>query len=145
LRQETDCIFCRIVKGEAPSVLVYEDEATIAFMDIRPSSPGHTLVIPRAHVSDVFSAGDAEVCAVAKTVRRVALAIDRAVQPQGMRIAQLNRAAAGQTVFHYHVHLVPAVGGNRGKIHGRDDVSLAEVHAVAERIRVELRRTVDLI
>jgi len=139
VRQESDCIFCRIVRGEVPSEIVYEDEATIAFMDIQPSSPGHTLVIPRTHVADVFAASDAEVSTVAKTVRRIALAIDRAVQPEGMRIAQLNRAPAGQTIFHYHVHVVPAVGGNRGRIHGRGDIGPEEVRSVAERIRVALR------
>jgi histidine triad (HIT) family protein len=120
-------------------VLVFEDEATLAFMDIRPSSPGHTLVIPKIHVADIFAASDDVVCAVAKTVRRVARAVDRAVRPEGMRIAQLNRAAAGQSVFHYHVHLVPAVDGNRGRIHGRSDVGAEEVNAVADLIRKELR------
>ena len=140
MTHDPDCVFCRIAQGDAPSVGVYEDEATFAFMDIRPSSPGHALVIPRVHVADVFAASEADVCAVARTVRRVARAIDRAVQPEGMRIAQLNRAPAGQTVFHYHVHVVPAIGGNRGRIHGRDDVELSEVHSIAERIRAELRK-----
>ena len=134
MNRKADCIFCRIAAGEAPAIKIYEDDETLAFMDIRPSSPGHALVIPKAHVDDIFDAGDEHVCAVARTVRRVARAIDIALSPEGMRMAQFNRAPAGQTVFHYHVHVVPAIGGNRGRIHGADAGDVDEIQRTAFRI-----------
>ncbi len=110
----------------------------MAFMDIRPSTEGHALVIPKAHAVDVFDATDDHVAAVARTARRVAGAIDRALRPEGLRVVQLNRRAAGQTVFHYHIHLVPARGGDVGKLHGREPGDLDAIRATAARIRAEL-------
>ena len=101
------CIFCQIAKGDAPAALVYEDERTLAFMDIAPLSRGHLLVIPREHVENLYEISADGLAAVARLSHRLAPVLRRVLEPEGLRILQLNGAAAGQTVFHYHMHLLP--------------------------------------
>lgn len=108
-----DCIFCRIIAGEIPSHKVYEDEATLAFLDINPASRGHALVIPKEHAADLFSLSPDALAATAKTTQAVARLIQRGVRPEGINILQNNGPAAGQVVFHYHVHLIPRWSGDR--------------------------------
>lgn len=100
-------IFTRIVSGEIPALKVYEDADTLAFLDIAPASPGHTLVICKNEVATLMELSDAQLVATARTTQRVAAALQKALQPDGINIMQNNGAAAGQTVFHYHVHLIP--------------------------------------
>ena len=107
----SDCIFCRIVRGEAPSHRVCEDERTIAFMDIFPVTDGHTLVVTKDHFENVFEADEDTLAAVARTSHRVAAAIRSELAPDGLMVFQLNGRAAGQTVFHYHMHLMPRASG----------------------------------
>lgn len=133
-----DCIFCRIVAGTAPAEIVHEDESSIAFLDIRPSAPGHTLVISKEHHENLFEASPAALAGVGRATQRVALGIRQALNPDGLRVAQFNGAAAGQTVFHFHVHLVPVSAGQPRGIHGRSAVSPEELQAVAARIREAL-------
>lgn len=102
-----DCVFCRIVAGEIPSHKVYEDGATIAFLDINPGSRGHTLVIPKAHAANLFEIEPASACAVTGATQAVARILQKGLQPDGINVVQSNGSAAGQTVFHYHVHLLP--------------------------------------
>jgi histidine triad (HIT) family protein len=106
-------IFSRIVSGDIPSVKLYEDAITFAFMDISPASRGHTLVICKDEFADLFSIPDDTLAAVHQTVKRVAHALRAALRPDGLNIVQNNGAAAGQTVFHYHVHLIPRWEGDR--------------------------------
>jgi histidine triad (HIT) family protein len=101
------CVFCRIVGGQAPAAVVYEDEATLAFLDINPANRGHVLVIPKRHARDIFDVGDDDACHVMRTVRRIAQAIDQSLQPDGVNLIQANRRAAFQSVFHFHVHVIP--------------------------------------
>ncbi|HSH06592.1 MAG TPA: HIT family protein [Burkholderiales bacterium] len=103
----TDCVFCKIVAGQIPATKVAEDEACLAFMDIGQVNPGHVLVAAKAHAEDLYALDDAQVAAVARSVARVARAIRAAFVPEGLSVYQANGQAAGQTVFHYHVHLVP--------------------------------------
>ena len=127
-----DCIFCKIVSGNLPSFKVAEDDRTLTFLDLFPVSDGHTLVIPKQHCSDIFEIDETSLAAVTAASRRVAHAIESALQPDGLSIFQLNRSAAGQTVFHYHMHLLPRNAGDPLKLHsrvrGRDD-SLREIAA----------------
>ena len=103
----SDCIFCKIVAGEIPSTKVHEDERTIAFMDVNPGARGHLLVIPREHAADLHAISDEDLAAVARTARDMAAkAVDR-LGAEGVNIIQNNGRAAWQTVFHYHVHVVP--------------------------------------
>jgi histidine triad (HIT) family protein len=125
-----DCIFCAIVAGTAPAHRVAETDRALAFMDIFPASRGHTLVIPKAHSANLFEIDDASVQAVASLARRAALALREFRRPDGMAVYQANGRAAFQTVFHYHVHLIPRLEGEAMAFHGRaraEDPALAEI------------------
>lgn len=100
-------IFTRIVNGEIPVNKVYEDADTLAFLDISPASRGHVLVICKNECANLLELSDADVVATARTSQRVARALMAALRPDGINVVQNNGAAAGQTVFHYHVHLIP--------------------------------------
>ena len=102
-----DIVFAKILHGELPAHKVYEDEHTLAFMDIGQVNPGHVLVAAKLHAKDVYALDEAQAASIARTVVRVARAIRAAFAPQGLSVYQANGEAAGQTVFHYHVHLVP--------------------------------------
>ena len=105
------CIFCAIARGAAPAVVVDEDPETMAFMDVAPLAPGHVLVIPRRHVGPLWELDDRTAAAIMRAIVRVADAINRALRPEGMNLFHSTGAAAGQSVFHLHVHVVPR---NRG-------------------------------
>lgn len=123
------CIFCKIVRKEAPAHVVTEDARTLVFMDLFPATDGHVLVIPRRHAVNLLDCEDADLAAIGPLLRRLARAMRRAFTPDGIGVFQLNGAAAGQTVFHYHVHLIPRRKGGSMQIHGRaqgDPARLAE-------------------
>jgi histidine triad (HIT) family protein len=103
----SDCVFCKIVAGQIPSTKVHEDELTLAFMDIGEVNPGHVLVTVKPHVDNIYGLNDTLAAAVFRTAARVARAVKKAYAPEGMTLYQANGAAAGQTVFHFHLHLVP--------------------------------------
>ncbi len=100
-------IFSRIILGEIPSYKIYEDAHTYAFLDISPASPGHTLVICKSEAANLYELSDADLIATARTTQRVARAMREKLYVDGVNIVQSNGAAAGQEVFHYHVHLIP--------------------------------------
>jgi histidine triad (HIT) family protein len=103
----TDCVFCKIVARKIPASVVYEDAETIAFMDIGAVNPGHALVVAKPHVENIFALDDALAARLLQTTARVARAVQWAFQPPGMSIYQANGAPAGQTVMHFHIHVVP--------------------------------------
>jgi histidine triad (HIT) family protein len=103
----TSCIFCKIVSGEEPSVQLYADHHTIAFMDKYPANDGHCLVIPRTHYETVFEMPPEEFAAVARTVVKIAAGVQRGLQPDGLSLVQANGPIAGQSVMHVHVHVLP--------------------------------------
>ncbi|WP_054030322.1 HIT family protein [Desulfatitalea tepidiphila] len=102
-----ECIFCRIVKGEVPANVVYEDELTLAFMDIGQVNPGHTIVALKSHVAHIYNIDDAQAAAAFITATRIAQALKKAMQPAGMTLLQANEAAGWQTVSHFHIHVLP--------------------------------------
>jgi histidine triad (HIT) family protein len=108
----SDCVFCKIIAGQIPATRVHEDEHTFAFMDIGQVNPGHVLVAVKQHAENLYSLDDAQAAAVARTSARLARAIRNAFKPEGLSVYQANGKAAGQTVFHYHVHLVPRHAGD---------------------------------
>jgi len=127
-----DCIFCKIVRGEAPAHKVHEDEHTVTIMDAFPASEGHVLVITREHYENIHEIPEGTLAAVARMSKRVAAAIQSELEPDGMGIYQLNGPAAGQTVNHYHMHIIPRNEGQRRSLHGRepaDDEKQAELAA----------------
>ena len=103
----SDCIFCKLVAKEIPATMVHEDEHTFAFMDIGQVNPGHVLVTVKKHADNIFALDDAQAAAAFRTAAQVARAIRAAFAPQGLSVYQANGKAAGQTVFHFHIHLVP--------------------------------------
>jgi histidine triad (HIT) family protein len=102
-----DCLFCGIVAGSVPSQKVDEDERTIAFMDISPATPGHALVIPRAHSADLMEVSEEDLTATMLGAQRLAKRMEEVLKPDGFNILNSCRPAAWQTVFHFHVHVVP--------------------------------------
>jgi len=124
------CIFCQIVARRSPAHRVFEDERVLVFMDIFPVADGHTLIIPKAHCVNLLDSDDFDLQSLIVHSRRVAHAIRQVFEPDGIGVFQLNGAAAGQTVFHYHMHLIPRMRGEPLEIHSRrpgDPVRLAEV------------------
>lgn len=109
---DPDCIFCKIVAGTLPSIKVYEDETTLAFMDINPIVRGHTLIIPKGHYETVLDMTPDAMADTARTTRLVALAVQETLQPAGLNIFQANKAAGGQTVPHFHFHVLPREPGD---------------------------------
>ena len=108
----SDCVFCKIVAGQIPSTRVFEDEHTLAFMDLGQVNPGHVLVAVKKHAENLYALDDVQAAAVARACTRVARAIRDAFKPEGMSVYQANGKPAGQTVFHYHVHLLPRHAGD---------------------------------
>lgn len=107
-----DCVFCRIVRGEIPSTRVWEDDLTVAFMDIGSVNPGHLLVATKAHVENLYELDERTAAAVMQSVARVGRAVRSALSPDGLSLYQANGVAAGQTVFHFHVHVLPRWKGD---------------------------------
>ncbi|MFH1294872.1 MAG: HIT family protein [Candidatus Aenigmatarchaeota archaeon] len=102
-----NCIFCNIVGGKIPSLKVYEDSKHVAFLDINPRNPGHTVVVTKAHVGTLMEMSEEDAGSLFKTARKVALAVKTAVAAHGISISQSNGIAAGQRVPHVHVHVIP--------------------------------------
>jgi len=104
---ETQCLFCKIARGEIPSKKVYEDSSSFAFLDINPRNPGHALVIPKKHAVTIMDMDDASIAELAKAVRTVSIAVKNATGADGISIVQSNGPAAGQVVAHAHFHVIP--------------------------------------
>jgi histidine triad (HIT) family protein len=138
----SDCIFCAIVAGLVPAARVFDDDDCLAFMDIQPLARGHVLVIPKRHAENLFDLEADEAAAVARTAKQLAHALRTVLEPEGLRLFQLNGAAAGQTVFHYHMHLLPRNADepdvNPAALHGRKPADRAELEELAGRIRTAL-------
>jgi histidine triad (HIT) family protein len=107
-----ECLFCKIVAGELPSTRVYEDERVVAILDIFPATRGHALVIPRAHAADIHELPGDDLAAAAAAAKHLAGRAMRGLRADGVTIMQSNGAAAWQTVFHYHVHVIPRYEGD---------------------------------
>ena len=134
----SDCIFCQIVAGDAPCDLVHEDELTVTFMDLFPVGRGHLLVVPKAHAENLFEIPEPALEQVVRNTRCLALALREVFSPDGIGVHQLNGAAAGQTVFHYHVHLIPRMQGGPRFVHGRVQGDPAELSGNARLISAAL-------
>jgi histidine triad (HIT) family protein len=125
-------IFGKMLRGELPAHKVYEDDTVLVTMDIFPQSRGHVLVIPKTPSRNLFDADPAALSKAIPHVQRIAKAIERALKPAGIRLAQFNEEAAGQTVFHLHFHLIPVYDGVAVGRHGQgkaDDAELADLAA----------------
>ena len=108
----SDCIFCQILAGAIPATVVDEDERTVSFMDIAPATRGHALVIPRRHTADLLSIDAADLQAVAVASRRLAVRAKERLRADGVNLVNSCGSAAWQTVFHFHVHVIPRYEGD---------------------------------
>jgi histidine triad (HIT) family protein len=138
VRTKEGCIFCAIVAGKAPAFRVAEDDQALAFLDLFPVSDGHTLVIPKDHAENVFEMQDGPMRAVAGLARRAARAIRAELSPDGLAVYQANGEAAGQTVWHYHQHLIPRRRGEAMSFHGRAKGDDARLRAIATRLAARI-------
>jgi histidine triad (HIT) family protein len=131
-----DCLFCGIVAGQVPSQIVDSDEHTVAFMDISPATPGHSLVVPRNHSSDLMEVSDEDLEHTMLATRRLARRIKEVLDPDGFNILNSCGPAAWQTIFHFHVHVIPRYDDDPLKLpwipRGGDE---QEIAAIADRLR----------
>jgi histidine triad (HIT) family protein len=109
---DPDCIFCKIVAGELPAMIVDEDERTIAFMDVNPATRGHALVVPRVHAPDLLGIAPSELAATANAAQRLAIRAKKSLKADGVNVINSCGAAAWQTVFHFHLHVIPRYQGD---------------------------------
>jgi len=135
---DNDNIFAKILRGEAPSFKVYEDDFSLAFMDVMPQVQGHTLVIPKDPTQDIFNADPIILGHTMETVQKVGAAAKEAFDVPGIMLAQLNGKAAGQTVFHLHFHILPRTDGVDLKMHAGGMADFAELEVHALRIKAAL-------
>lgn len=134
------CIFCEIVADRQPSHRVLVDEHTVAFLDIRPAAPGHTLVVPRTHAADLCDVSEAVHSQVAAMVHRVARLLTATLAPDGMNVKHNTGRAAGQDVFHFHTHVIPRWHGDGLNLTWRSPrASAGELENVLEQIRTRGR------
>jgi len=132
-------IFAKILRGEASAHRVLDEEHCIAFMDLMPQAPGHTLVIPREPAENLFELSDAGLSHLILATKRVARAVRSAFNPPGIMIAQLNGAEAGQSVFHIHFHVIPREDGVAMPLHAHTIADATQLAEHAARIRAELQ------
>ncbi len=131
-----DCIFCAIIAGEIPAAKVYEDEHVFAFMDIAPANPGHTLVIPKQHYRNIFDMPVEVGSKIMQVAIPLANAIRVALNPDGLNLFQSNEAAAFQTVFHFHLHLIPRWESDPLRLPWRpSEGDMEEISNIAAKIR----------
>ena len=131
-------IFSKILRGEIPCVKVYENDETLSFMDVMPEAEGHVLVIPKEGAENILDLSPSGLAALMSTTQKLAKAVDKALAPDGILLKQYNRAAAGQSVFHVHFHIVPRWEGVPMAPHGKVMVEAAKLEPIAAKIRSAL-------
>jgi histidine triad (HIT) family protein len=131
-------IFAKIIRGEIPSVKVYEDERTLAFMDVMPQANGHVLVVPKEDAENIFDLSPEGLAAMMATTQKVAKAVRKALACPGLMLVQLNGSAAGQSVNHIHMHIIPRTGGIDLKFHAREMAAPQTLEPIAAKIRAAL-------
>ena len=139
MRTDSNCIFCKIVAGEIPCVKLYEDELTMAFMDINPGNEGHALVIPKEHWEDVHAIPPDLIGSTVKTVKKIATAVEETLNPDGINLVQANGKGAAQSVFHFHMHILPRRMDDELKMNwGLRPGDMDPIKEVCERIKKNL-------
>jgi histidine triad (HIT) family protein len=139
-----DCVFCQIIRKESPASFVYEDDRVVVFLSNRPVNEGHSLVVPKKHYENIYEVPDKEVEYLFKIAKHVSVAVHDAMGAEGIRVVQNNGWAAGQVIFHFHVHVIP-MKPHEGFMHGKAyrDQSTARVPEAlaldAQRIKEKLR------
>ncbi len=132
-----NCIFCKILNKEIPSTLIFEDETISIIMDAFPESKGHCLIITKQHYKDLFEVPKETLNHIIQTSQKLAKAVKKSLNTDGIKMAQFNGKSAGQTVFHYHMHIIPAYSGVSFKRHIGDAVDSTDLNAIANLIKNE--------
>lgn len=132
-----DCVFCKIIKGDIPSFTIYEDELFKVILDRFPARPGHALIIPKAHYKDVFELPEEVARLLYPLAKKMAVKIKEAVGAEGMNILQNNGEVAGQSVYHFHLHLIPRNAGDGVTLNksSNSETTLEELEAVLNAIQ----------
>jgi histidine triad (HIT) family protein len=131
-------IFAKILRGEIPSIKLYEDDKTLAFMDVMPQADGHCLVVPKEAAENIFDLSPAGLDAMMATTQKIAKAVKKALLPPGIVLTQFNGAAAGQTVFHVHFHIIPRSESTALRGHGRQMENPDVLKGFADKIKAAL-------
>ena len=136
-----ECIFCKIANGEIPSSTIYEDDMFRVILDLSPATKGHALIIPKNHMANIFEMDESTAGKVFVLASRIAKAMKEALHCDGLNIVQNNGEIAGQTVFHFHMHIIPRYEGDNQNINWVPGTSEAdERDAVAEQIKIALNK-----
>ena len=138
MKYEKNCPFCNLAKHELPAIVVYEDDDLLAIMDLYPATPGHVLVLPKQHIEDIYSLQEDLASRIMVTATKIARAIKQQLSPDGLNLIQSNELAAGQTIPHFHLHVVPRYKGDTVMLrfgHGDIPANTEELEHVATRIR----------
>lgn len=130
-----DCIFCKIISRQIPSDIIYEDDQTLAILDLLPVSPGHALVMPKNHTEDLFSASDADLSNTILMTKKITEAVKKATGAAGMNVTTNNGSAAGQVIFHLHFHVIPRYSGDGLKPWAHHETEPAARAQLADKIR----------
>ena len=134
-----NCIFCKIIAGEIPSATVYEDDDVKAILDVNPAARGHVIVLPKKHASDVFSIPDEDLSKAICVAKKIAIAVKEAYKCDGVNILQNNGEAAGQTVFHLHIHVIPRFEGDTISVKWKQGEMPADLDVIAGEIKACLK------
>ena len=138
---DNDCIFCKIANGEIPSSTIYEDDMFRVILDLSPATKGHALIIPKNHMSNIFEMDESTAGKAFVLASRIAKAMKEALHCDGLNIVQNNGEIAGQTVSHFHMHIIPRYEGDNQNINWVPGTSEAdERNAVAEQIKIALNK-----
>lgn len=130
-----DCLFCKIINGDVPSSKVYEDNEVIAFLDIMPTNPGHTLIVPKKHGKDIFEVDDELLGKLIITVKKIAKAIMQATNASGFNLILNTGETAGQVIPHFHFHIIPRHAGDGHEHWKGKEYAEGEMQAIAEKIK----------
>ncbi len=131
-----DCIFCKIIAGEIPSDKVYEDEHTLAFLDINPVNPGHTLVVPKKHVANLEAADEETLCRIMAAVKKIGLSLKNNLIAPGYNVLENNDPVAGQVVPHLHFHVTPRTAADGLELWPQKKYGPGEAEAVLNKIKI---------
>lgn len=131
-----DCIFCKIVKGELPSYKVYEDDDTLAFLDIKPTAQGHTLVVPKKHYANLEEISEEDLQKVILTVKKIGKALKEGLQAESYNVCENNDKAAGQIIPHIHFHLIPRYKADTLDQWPQSDYPEGRAQEILEKIKI---------
>ena len=136
--RDENCIFCKILAGEIPSTAVYEDDDFKAILDVSPAARGHVIILPKNHAANIYELPDEDASKIMVVAKKIATAIEKAYHCDGVNILQNNGEAAGQTVFHLHVHVIPRFKGDTVNIGWKQGDMPEDLDAICKEIQAQL-------